>query len=179
MLLTTTSCAKVTGHSRGRPPPLPQALAAVYMPVAQRPADRGDKPGSWHAQALQDRVVLKVHGGKRAGFFVDAAANHPSLLSSTRSLERDYGWRGVCVEPQESLWRLLAARRCVCVGAFGDSCEATAVIAAESPLGSLRPPILLWRRKCKVVAAVLSSDERVVAFEVQQSAWPQHCSLPR
>ena len=51
-----------------------------------------------------------VHGSQ-GGFFVDVAANHPRALSNTRALERDYGWDGICVEPQESLWRLLLARR--------------------------------------------------------------------
>ena len=33
-----------------------------------------------------------------ASYFVDLAANNATEASNTRLLERDFGWRGVCIE---------------------------------------------------------------------------------
>ena len=52
-------------------------------------------------------------GGLRGGYFVDLAANEPVRISNTRALERDYGWSGVCVEPNPMYWDALRRhRRC-------------------------------------------------------------------
>ena len=39
----------------------------------------------------------------RPRYFVDLAANHAIYLSNTRSLERDHGWEGTCIEANEQL----------------------------------------------------------------------------
>ncbi len=57
-----------------------------------------DKPGIWHAQVGQDRTVVQLLKGKRGGFFIDLAANEPIILSNSRTLERDFGWDGLCIE---------------------------------------------------------------------------------
>jgi len=82
-----------------------------------------DTPGRWHSQASQDRIVLKaVFQGKRDGYFVDLAANHPILKSNTRALERDYGWRGLCIDGNEEfLMLLLKRRKCEVIGAIVSS----------------------------------------------------------
>lgn len=97
-------------------------LAYVHLPVADSERDPTDVPGTWHSQAMQDRVVLALHRrvfGKNAccGFFVDLAANEPVRLSNTRTLERDFQWRGICIEAQQKLWQKLARERlCKVVG---------------------------------------------------------------
>lgn len=70
-----------------------------------------DKPGSWHSQSGQDTRVAQLLEGKRGGFFVDLAANEPVYLSNTRALERDYGWRGICIDANQELLHKLATQR--------------------------------------------------------------------
>jgi hypothetical protein len=49
------------------------------------------------AQARQDEVVLSLLRNQTGGFFVDLAANDATVLSNTFTLERHYGWQGLCV----------------------------------------------------------------------------------
>ena len=77
-----------------------------------------DLPGRWHAKGGQDQLIFALLGGKKAGFFVDLAANHPVFVSNTRTLERDYGWKGLCIEANPRYWALLrSSRDCKVVGA--------------------------------------------------------------
>ena len=78
-----------------------------------------DAPGMWHSQESQDRLVLNgILEGKRNGYFVDLAANHPLRRSNTRALERDYGWKGLCIDGNEEFLMLLVKMRtCTVVGA--------------------------------------------------------------
>jgi hypothetical protein len=78
-----------------------------------------DAPRTWHSQAGQDHAVFTLLGRKRGGYFVDLAANHPTYISNTRALERDYGWSGMCVDGNERLVAALARRRrCTVVSAI-------------------------------------------------------------
>ena len=43
--------------------------------------------------------MAAILGYKRNGYFIDLAANDAVRLSNTRALERDYGWSGLCIEP--------------------------------------------------------------------------------
>jgi hypothetical protein len=63
----------------------------------------------------QDLFVLEVLGGFRGGFFLDSGASNGTKGNNTYLLERDYGWAGICVEPNDVLYReLRGVRRCVC-----------------------------------------------------------------
>lgn len=73
--------------------------------------DVRDVPGTWHSQSFQDRLVMEILNHQRDGFFIDLAANDPFLFSNTRAIERDYGWRGLCIEGQAELARKLAQHR--------------------------------------------------------------------
>ena len=65
----------------------------------------GDVNRTWHSQSGQDFIVASVFGMQRDLSFVDLAANQPIRYSNSRSLERDLGWQGLCVEPNpELLW---------------------------------------------------------------------------
>ena len=81
----------------------------VYLNASD--GDNHDHPGQWHGIALQDRVVASLFQFSSKGFFVDLAANAPVRMSNTRALERDLGWHGICIEPNELLISELARRR--------------------------------------------------------------------
>ena len=74
-----------------------------YVPAKSlRAAKHGDEGGEdtlghWNSQAGQDRTIALLTDYK-PGFFIDLAANEPILHSNTRALERDYGWRGICID---------------------------------------------------------------------------------
>ena len=51
------------------------------------------------ADSKQDLWVLHETRHKRAGFFVEFGAADGIILSSTLSLERDFGWNGILAEP--------------------------------------------------------------------------------
>lgn len=90
-----------------------------FVGITDRPAPLPeDRRGTWHSQAGQDRIISDVLENKRSGFFVDLAANHPIFLSNTRTLERDFGWRGICIDGNPELLTELARHRtCTVVGA--------------------------------------------------------------
>ena len=75
-----------------------------------------DKAGIWNSQAGQDRTIALLSGSKRKGYFVDLAANEPVVMSNSRTLERDFGWTGICVDGnQQMLDKLVAQRTCTVV----------------------------------------------------------------
>ena len=97
-----------------------------------------DAPGSWHSQDGQDKTVAKLLQFQYGGFFVDLAANQPVCLSNTRALERDYGWRGLCIEPNsELLLPLVKQRNCTVVGAVVSSQEEVVVFRRFMSLASV------------------------------------------
>ena len=71
----------------------------------------------WTSQAKQDRTVFHLFKGKRDGYFVDLAANDAVSLSNTLTLERDYGWRGLCIEANPVYFEQLYLRNCQVVQA--------------------------------------------------------------
>ena len=68
------------------------------------------------SQYGQDFFVLDVLGGKRDGFFLDSGAADGTTSSNTQLLEASFGWQGICVEPNDTLFAALSRnRRCYCV----------------------------------------------------------------
>ena len=68
-----------------------------------------------HSQIGQDLWVLEKTRHKRNGFFVEAGACDGILLSNTLLLEQDYGWNGICAEPNPHYYQaLLKNRNCQC-----------------------------------------------------------------
>lgn len=64
----------------------------------------------------QDDFVIAALGGMRNGFFVDSGASDGVSGSNTYRLEREFGWRGICVEPNDELFaRLKGNRAATCV----------------------------------------------------------------
>ncbi len=65
------------------------------------------------AQYGQDRFVIELLGGKRGGYFLDVGASNGVDTSNTLLLERDFGWNGLCVEPNLRFYgELVRNRRC-------------------------------------------------------------------
>jgi hypothetical protein len=60
-------------------------------------ADEARVVSGARSQAGQDAWVLNLMGG-RPGYFVEAGAHDGVTHSNTAALERDHGWRGLCVE---------------------------------------------------------------------------------
>ena len=77
----------------------------------------------WYSQARQDEVVLSLLRHKRNGFFVDLAANDATTLSNTYSLERYFGWRGICIEPNAQYFYNLTH--------FRPNCELVAAVVGR------------------------------------------------
>jgi len=72
------------------------ALVAVYNGNKPAPKQR------WTSQLGQENTVLDILDYKHEGFFVDLAANDAVAISNTLTLEQEYGWHGLCIEPNPS-----------------------------------------------------------------------------
>ena len=102
--------------------------------------DENDVAGTWHAQMQQDRVIARIFEDKRDGFFVDLAAHTPVDLSNTRTLERDFGWHGVCIEADHAYFVDLARyRACSVVQAVVASrANATVLYRHQASFGGVK-----------------------------------------
>jgi len=91
------------------------------------------------SQYGQDHFVLQLLGGKRNGFFLDTGASDGVRSSNTALLERHFGWRGLCVEPNTHFFhKLVRARRCTCLNAcLYDSEADLPFLEAAGTLGGL------------------------------------------
>jgi hypothetical protein len=64
----------------------------------------------------QDLFVVEASGHQRNGFFLDSGASSGLRGSNTKLLEDSFGWRGICVEPNSSLYaELVSNRSCICL----------------------------------------------------------------
>lgn len=79
--------------------------------------------GTPKSQCGQDKIVSGLLKGQKHGYFLDLAANDATKLSNTYYLEKNLGWRGLCVEPNPTYWPRLAQRKgCTVVAAVvGDT----------------------------------------------------------
>lgn len=64
------------------------------------------------SQLGQDKWVLETLNYKKNGYFVDIGAYDGIILSNTYTLEKRYGWNGICAEPGFSRKQLLRNRKC-------------------------------------------------------------------
>jgi hypothetical protein len=93
-------------------------IRPLHVAVTSDPVfDAGDSVGGWCSTSGQDRTVVALLGAGSNLYFIEAGANAPILGSNTRALERDHGWRGICIEPSPRLHpALLAKRKCEVIG---------------------------------------------------------------
>jgi len=83
------------------------------------------------SQCGQDRIVSQLHqqllvatlpssaSSQSGGFFVDLASNDATHFSNTyHILEKEMGWKGLCIEPNPTYWsRLVQRKGCTVVAA--------------------------------------------------------------
>lgn len=121
------------------------------------------------SQYGQDLFALTVLGGLRGGFFLDSGASDGITVSNTLLLERAYGWRGICVEPNERFFAELQRNRsCLCVKCCLYDRDATVDFIEADTLGGIAgdyPPSLR-----KQVDAMLGAAPGASAPTVERSA---------
>jgi FkbM family methyltransferase len=59
----------------------------------------GDKMNISYSQLGQDLYILNQYNFKQNGFFVEVGSSDGITISNTYLLEKEYGWKGICVEP--------------------------------------------------------------------------------
>lgn len=64
-----------------------------------------------YSQLKQDLNVLKTLNEKKNGYFIDIGASNGINLSNTYLLEKDYEWKGICIEPLPEEFELLKINR--------------------------------------------------------------------
>ena len=64
-----------------------------------------------YSQVHQDIDIVEFYKGLRDGFFVDIGATNGIALSNSYLLEKQYGWKGICVEPIPSTFNELVKNR--------------------------------------------------------------------
>lgn len=52
-----------------------------------------------YSQGGQDIYVTRILKEKRDGYFIEIGANNGYTMSNTYLLEKNYGWKGICIEP--------------------------------------------------------------------------------
>lgn len=65
----------------------------------------------FRGQASQDIYCLLLNKEKRNGYFLEIGANHPIDNNNTYVLEKEYGWRGIMVEYDQSFTNLYSIHR--------------------------------------------------------------------
>ena len=64
-----------------------------------------------YSQIKQDLKVLSFYNNKENGYFVEIGANDGINLSNTYLLEKDFGWKGICVEALHDKFNELVKNR--------------------------------------------------------------------
>jgi hypothetical protein len=80
----------------------------------------------WHSQTSQDFIIAALFNETQGPhYFIDLASNDAVALSNTLALERDFGWEGLCIEPNPKYWEHLVFRKChVLAALIGDDRDA-------------------------------------------------------
>jgi FkbM family methyltransferase len=71
----------------------------------------------FYSQHKQDEYVYNhFFKNKKDGVFLEIGAYDGVALSNTYFFEKELGWKGICVEPQQKQYELLVKnRKCICV----------------------------------------------------------------
>jgi len=65
----------------------------------------------YKSQHKQDEFIINHFKGKRNGVFIDIGAHDGITLSNTYILEKEYGWKGICIEPMIHQYKKLKENR--------------------------------------------------------------------
>ena len=70
------------------------------------------KLNKYYSQIGQDKYYIEnIINHKMNGYFVDVGANNGINLSNTYALEKDYSWKGLCIEVDDDLFEELKLNR--------------------------------------------------------------------
>jgi FkbM family methyltransferase len=70
----------------------------------------------YKSQIGQDYWVCNSLNNKRNGYFIDIGAHDGLWYSNTYYLEKELGWKGICVEPDKDMFnKLKLIRDCICI----------------------------------------------------------------
>jgi FkbM family methyltransferase len=64
-----------------------------------------------YSQIGQDLAVLNYYNNKQNGYFVEVGASDGITLSNTYLLEKDFDWKGICVEANPTKFKQLCKNR--------------------------------------------------------------------
>ena len=68
------------------------------------------------SQFGQELFVLEILNNLHGGFFLDSGASDGVKSSNTKLLEESFGWKGICIEPNEDFFAALVKNRhCHCI----------------------------------------------------------------
>jgi hypothetical protein len=121
----------------------------MFDELAEEPLWIADSPihhngTRWPSQHKQDITVARVLNFKKDGYFVDLAANDAVWASNTFVLERNFDWKGICIEPSPLYWQKLAYRtNCHLVGGIAGAVDMdevhfkTGLDKIQGPLGGI------------------------------------------
>jgi hypothetical protein len=65
----------------------------------------------YHSQAGQDKFILNVLKNKQNGFFLEIGSHDPILINNTYTLEKNYNWKGIMIEYENSFLNLYKEHR--------------------------------------------------------------------
>jgi len=127
----------------------------------------------------QDEWVIETLRDKREGYFIDSGAAHSRINSNTFRLEIEYGWSGICVEPNPALFATLKQdRMCHCVMAALSNKAGTAKLTipemGSGELGALDEFLVndMWKRHReaakRIVVETVTIWELLVKFNAPE-----------
>jgi len=67
------------------------------------------------SQFGQDQHVINVFNQKQNGFFIEVGAYDGVSMSNTYLLEYQYGWKGICIEPNPTYFAQMVTNRPNCI----------------------------------------------------------------
>ncbi|HTI97847.1 MAG TPA: FkbM family methyltransferase, partial [Dongiaceae bacterium] len=93
-----------------------EAAAKSSPRIPIQPTNKPTVKIDYQSHIGQDAWVAECLGFKRDGFFLDFGAFDGKTISNTYALEKDLGWRGICVEPNPRYYpQVCACRNCISV----------------------------------------------------------------
>jgi len=122
---------------------------------------------AYHSQIGQDKWVNSILGNKQNGYFIELGACDGLYLSNTLFFERELGWNGICIEPNDIYFEALKInRKCnisneLVSSISGDEvnfsiCEAASGITDEN-VGPFTSKTNCVRKVTKTLAEILDS----------------------
>ena len=112
-----------------------------------------------YAQEGEDMVLRRLLDGAQTGFYVDVGAHHPKRFSNTYYFYQR-GWRGINIEPNPDMARLLMASRPrdINIQAGVSDCQGTLTYYrfSEPALNTFDPEVASLRKRQATHAALPS-----------------------